>query len=222
MFLYGNRWSAERLAVLEGWRQQLDLSWGRNPERPERGRSGGAWKRNSRGHVRTVFRSGCEPAKSRRAISQLRWRGYLCLTVRDWRIADWSSDLDRGRSEQQQQTLCRGKLAKPGHQCPDRTVCHTNAGATWTQVFGAAQTGTILPASQTVLKVASGPGGTLAVGVVDLATRTVTGLFWSGNSGANWTSLTVPTPLNPGMQVPINFAITIDPSNPNLVYVSGD
>jgi autotransporter-associated beta strand protein len=97
-----------------------------------------------------------------------------------------------------------------------------NAGATWTQVFGAAQTGTILPASQTVLKVASGPGGALAVGVVDLATRTVTGLFWSGNSGANWTSLTVPTPLNPGMQVPINFAITIDPSNPNLVYVSGD
>src|SRR5262249_52395685 len=39
------------------------------------------------------------------------------------------------------------------------------------------------------------PGGNItgvnyfAVGVVNLATRTVTGLFWSGNSGASWTAL---------------------------------
>jgi outer membrane autotransporter protein len=97
-----------------------------------------------------------------------------------------------------------------------------DTGGTWTQVFGAAQSGgTISAGSQTVLKVASAPGGALAVGVVDLATNKVTGLFWSPNSGATWTSLTVPN-LNPGAQAPTNFAIAIDPNNTNLVYVSGD
>jgi autotransporter-associated beta strand protein len=97
-----------------------------------------------------------------------------------------------------------------------------DAGATWMQLFGAAQSGgTISAASQTVLKVASAPGGALAVGVVSLASNTVTGLFWSGNSGTSWTPLTVPN-LNPGAQAPINFAIAIDPNNKNLVYVSGD
>src|SRR5215831_18660105 len=97
-----------------------------------------------------------------------------------------------------------------------------DAGATWTQVFGAAQSsGTISAANQTVLKVASAPGGALAVGVVNLATRTVTGLFWSGNSGASWTALAVPA-LNNGTLAPMNFAITIDPQQTNQVYVSGD
>ena len=97
-----------------------------------------------------------------------------------------------------------------------------DAGVNWAPVFGAAQSGgTISAASQTVLKVASAPGGALAVGVVDLATNRVTGLFWSGNSGATWTPL--PTPiLNNGGQAPVNFAIAIDPNLTNLVYVSGD
>jgi outer membrane autotransporter protein len=95
-----------------------------------------------------------------------------------------------------------------------------DTGATWTQVFGAAQSGgTIQAGSQTVLKIATGPGGAVAVGVVDLVTNRVTGLFWSGNSGGIWTTLPVPTP---GSQAPTNFAIAIDPNNTNLVYVSGD
>jgi outer membrane autotransporter protein len=97
-----------------------------------------------------------------------------------------------------------------------------DTGANWTQVFGAAQSnGTIQAGTQTVLKVASGPGGALAVGVVDLSTNKVTGLFWSGNSGTSWTTLTVPN-VNTGSQAPTNFAIAIDPNNTNLVYVSGD
>ena len=97
-----------------------------------------------------------------------------------------------------------------------------NGGVNWTPVFGQAQSGgTISAANQTILKIASAPGGALAVGVVNLATGTVTGLFWSGNSGANWTALAVPALIN-GPQAPINFAITIDPQNPNQVYVSGD
>jgi hypothetical protein len=47
-----------------------------------------------------------------------------------------------------------------------------DAGVNWIQVFGAGQSnGSISAASQTVLKVASAPGGALAVGVVDLTTR---------------------------------------------------
>ena len=97
-----------------------------------------------------------------------------------------------------------------------------DAGVNWTPVFSAAQSGgTISAASQTAIKIATGPGGTIAAGVVNLATRTVTGLFWSGNSGATWTQLPTPN-LNPGGQAPVNFAIAIDPNNTNLVYVSGD
>jgi hypothetical protein len=96
-------------------------------------------------------------------------------------------------------------------------------GATWTQTFGAAQSGgTIEGASQTVIKIATGPGGAVAAGVVDLATHKVTGLFWSGNSGATWTELPTPT-LNDGVQqAPVNFAIAIDPNNKHSVYVTGD
>ena len=98
-----------------------------------------------------------------------------------------------------------------------------NNGANWTQTFGVGQSGgTIQAASQTVIKIATGPGGAVAAGVVDLNTRKVTGLFWSGNSGATWTQLPTPA-LNDGvMQAPLNFAIAIDPNNKNLVYVTGD
>ncbi|MFL6821290.1 MAG: autotransporter domain-containing protein [Xanthobacteraceae bacterium] len=98
-----------------------------------------------------------------------------------------------------------------------------NNGATWTQTFGAAQSGgTIQSSTQTVIKLATGPGGSIAAGVVDLSTRQTTGLFWSGNSGTAWTQLPTPA-LNDGvMQAPLNFAIAIDPKNKNLVYVTGD
>jgi hypothetical protein len=96
-------------------------------------------------------------------------------------------------------------------------------GATWTQTFGAAQSGgAIQGASQTVIKIATGPGGAVAAGVVDLATHKVTGLFWSGNSGATWTELPT-SALNDGVQqAPVNFAIAIDPNNKHSVYVTGD
>jgi hypothetical protein len=106
-------------------------------------------------------------------------------------------------------------------------------GATWTQVFGMAQAPRLIsPAFQTVLKVASAPGGALAVGVIRLFVNPITnqpfnqaiGLFWSGNSGATWTPNLFPAApaLNNGGMAPVNFAIAIDPNNTNLVYVAGD
>jgi outer membrane autotransporter protein len=98
-----------------------------------------------------------------------------------------------------------------------------NNGATWIPTFGAAQSGgTIQGGSQTVIKIATGPGGAIAAGVVDMATNKVTGLFWSGNSGASWIQLPTPALSDGVQQAPLNFAIAIDPNNKNLVYVTGD
>jgi autotransporter-associated beta strand protein len=102
-----------------------------------------------------------------------------------------------------------------------------DTGAHWTQVFGMAQSaGTIQSTTQTIIKVATGPNGAVAVAVVDYLAAggsKVTGLFWSGNSGTTWTSLAVPPLNSPDLdQGSVNSAIAIDPNNKNLVYVSGD
>jgi hypothetical protein len=61
-----------------------------------------------------------------------------------------------------------------------------DAGVNWTQVFGAAQSGgSISAASQTVLKVASAPGGALAVGVVNLANCKLDGGCSSNETGVD-------------------------------------
>jgi outer membrane autotransporter protein len=114
----------------------------------------------------------------------------------------------------------------------------TNGGAGWTQLnFNQAGNGTFL-------RLAAGPNGSVAVGVIaacstpgvtcaKMATTgyTVSGLFWSNNpSTSSWTS--VPAPGGPGStwgqslnninQAAVNFAISIDPTDHKIVYVSGD
>jgi hypothetical protein len=99
-----------------------------------------------------------------------------------------------------------------------------DTGAHWSQVFGAGQSGgKIQSTTQTIIKVATGPGGAVAVAVVNYPTTggsVVTGLFWSGDSGANWKPLTVPALTNPALNQ--GSAIAIDANNKNLVYVTGD
>ena len=97
-----------------------------------------------------------------------------------------------------------------------------DTGQTWTQVFNSTESaGTINTSTHTAIRLAAGPGNTVAAGVIDLNSGVVTGIFWSNNSGASWTSLPVPS-LNNGNQASPNFAIAIDPNNPKFVYVSGD
>jgi hypothetical protein len=70
----------------------------------------------------------------------------------------------------------------------------------------------------------------VAIGLINLESTptvkpSVTGLFWSNNpSSSPWTSLGAPPAktLNELPQLPVNFAIAIDPKNPNMVYFSGD
>ena len=97
-----------------------------------------------------------------------------------------------------------------------------DTGGTWTQIFNSTQSaGTINTTTQTAIRLATGPNGSVAAGVIDLNTHKVVGLFWSGNSGNSWTTLSTPS-LNPGGQGSVNFAIAIDPNNKNIVYVTGD
>jgi hypothetical protein len=54
----------------------------------------------------------------------------------------------------------------------------SNGGATWSAVFAAGQSGgTINNTTQTAVKIATGPGGTLAAAVVNFGTGALTGLF---------------------------------------------
>jgi autotransporter-associated beta strand protein len=97
-----------------------------------------------------------------------------------------------------------------------------DGGATWSAVFAAGQSGgTINTTTQTAVKIAAGPGGTLAAAVINLGTGALTGLFYSTNSGTSWSALPVPN-VNGGNQAPVNLAVAIDPNNSKFVYVSGD
>lgn len=98
-----------------------------------------------------------------------------------------------------------------------------DTGATWTEVFGAAQSSGVISASanQTIIRVATGPSGELAAAVVDVTTGTLVGLFLSQNAGTSWTSLAVPN-INPGGQGVIDVAIACDPTTAGIVYVTGD
>jgi len=76
------------------------------------------------------------------------------------------------------------------------------------------------------LKIATGPEGAVAAAVVEYLPTghsKVTGVFWSGDSGTNWTKLPLPPVTLPTLnQASVNSAIAIDPKNKNLVYLSGD
>ena len=65
---------------------------------------------------------------------------------------------------------------------------------------------------------------TLAAIALTFSTGTgkLTGVYWSGNFGTSWTHFTSTPDVNSINQGSANFAIAIDPTNKNLVYVSGD
>lgn len=107
-------------------------------------------------------------------------------------------------------------------------------GATWTPMFTAANSnGTITSTGdQTVITLAAGPNGSVAVAVSDLGhvasmgvakqIPSLVGVFLSSNQGATWNQVTAAPNVVAGGQTPINLHIAIDPTNQNIVYLTGD
>jgi outer membrane autotransporter protein len=102
-----------------------------------------------------------------------------------------------------------------------------NSGASWSPVFTQANSGgTITSSVQTVLTLATGPNGSLAVAVSTMGSpHTFSGLFLSQDSGQTWHQLQpphLPDPVSGNHQTPVNLHVAIDPGNPNIVYLTGE
>ena len=98
-----------------------------------------------------------------------------------------------------------------------------NTGASWTPVFTSANgTGLINTTDATMISLAAGPGGSLAIALSDLTTKSLAGVFLSSNQGGSWNQLTAAPNVVAGGQTPVNLHLAIDPTNKNIVYLSGD
>jgi autotransporter-associated beta strand protein len=104
-------------------------------------------------------------------------------------------------------------------------------GATWTSFFTKADShGTITSSGdQTVITLAAGPNGSVAVAVSDLApigskqTSALAGVFLWSSQSKTWTRFANAPDVVSGLgQTPINLHIAIDPNNQNMVYLAGD
>ncbi len=102
-------------------------------------------------------------------------------------------------------------------------------GNSWSPVFTQANSGgTIKNNEQTVITLATGPNGSVALAVSNvnngLFKGTLSGVFLSQNGGSNWNQINL-TPADnvvPGGQTPVDLRLAIDPSNPNVIYLAGD
>lgn len=124
----------------------------------------------------------------------------------------------------------------PADATQSRVMMSPDNGATWSTKFSAAQSGGTITADTNSVRIAVGPTGALAIGVINNTTtpdgQQPAGIFLSGNPvGGTYNSLALPRAvtadglvfgLNPGAQAGSNFAISVDPNNPNIIYVSGD
>jgi hypothetical protein len=107
----------------------------------------------------------------------------------------------------------------------------TDSGATWSPIFTATTPGVngliSSTGDKTTITLAAGPNGSVAVAITDLGRPGVSipslaGVFLSGNNGTTWNQLTAATNVVPGGQSPVNLHIAIDPTNGNIVYLTGD
>ncbi|MBR1086413.1 autotransporter domain-containing protein [Bradyrhizobium manausense] len=104
-----------------------------------------------------------------------------------------------------------------------------DTGATWTPIFTAANSAGIITAGgdQTTITLAAGPSGSLAIAISDLRhspnTSFLAGVFLSGDQGGTWNRLTAAPNVVPSEgQTPVNLHLAIDPTNKNIVYLTGD
>ena len=103
-----------------------------------------------------------------------------------------------------------------------------DTGATWTPIFTSANSNGIITSGgdQTVITLAAGPHGSVAIAVSDLGhgatIPSLAGVFLSSNQGGTWNQVTAAPNVVAGGQTPVNLHIAIDPTNSNIIYLSGD
>jgi hypothetical protein len=95
-------------------------------------------------------------------------------------------------------------------------------GATWTPVFTSANSSLINSTDAPVITLAAGPGGSVVIALSDITQGALAGVFLSSNKGGSWNQLTAAPNVVPGGQTPVNLHVAIDPTNTNIVYLSGD
>ncbi|MEM1176733.1 MAG: RTX toxin [Acidobacteriota bacterium] len=104
----------------------------------------------------------------------------------------------------------------------------TDTGASWTRVSSSAIEA-LMVSDVSNVEFAVGPSGdNVYAGIV--RSGRLAGVFRSGNGGTTWTAMDLPETIedgvaigaHPGGQGRIHFAIVADPSNVNIVYLSGD
>lgn len=107
-----------------------------------------------------------------------------------------------------------------------------DTGATWTKISDAA-IDQVLTNDTANIKIAVGPSYTLYVAVANYAGAysALVGLFRSGDGGASWTALDLPSTIeaggvafgiHPGGQAGIHLSLAADQTDPNIVYIGGD
>jgi hypothetical protein len=75
--------------------------------------------------------------------------------------------------------------------------------------------------NQTVVKLATGPGGSIAAAFIDTSSNSIQKLYWSKDSGTTWVQLPTANMPQFGGQGVVNSTLAIDPTNNALVYVAG-
>lgn len=101
-----------------------------------------------------------------------------------------------------------------------------NTGATWTRISTPAINGLVAAAGN--VEMAVGNSSELYVAVV--TGGRLAGLFRTGDNGANWTTLDLPTTtdggavfgIHPGGQGNVHLSLAADPTNANTLYIGGD
>ncbi len=108
----------------------------------------------------------------------------------------------------------------------------TDTGATWTKVSNAAMDALLFPTCPSRVEISVGTAGGAGANVFAAicSAGRLAGLFRSGNAGATWTTLDLPSTtemgtsfgIHPGGQCGIHMSIAADPSNHNVVFLGGD
>lgn len=96
-----------------------------------------------------------------------------------------------------------------------------DGGVTWAQVnTGLTGQGN---SDRILLGVSAAAGNSVYAAIISHSSDTLSGVFQSQNNGATWMSMGVPSPsIFPGGQGLLHGAIVADPSDPNVVFISGD